>query len=290
MTAPSVTASRGRRLGIALVMLAVLFFTLLDSTAKAMAGSHSMGMLVWARYAFGLGWLLLLMPKGQGLQPFHTARPWVHAARGLLVMASTGFMFASVRHLPLATIYAISFLSPLLVAAMSVPVLGERVRPAQWLAILGGFAGVLVVVRPGMVPVDWTILLPFGMMATYALYQILTRMTGLSDPPLTALLYVTLVGFVAASLALPVSWSAPEPWHWAAFAAMGALGTAGHLCLIKALTIAPASAVSPFTYTQIIWATLVSVLWFGQMPDAPTLAGGAIVVASGLWLMRAGTR
>jgi drug/metabolite transporter (DMT)-like permease len=278
------------RLGIPLALLAVLCFTLLDGTAKAMADGHHMAMLVWARYAFGLGWLLLLMPKGRGLGVLATDRPLVHVARGLLVMASTGFMFAAVRHLPLATIYAIAFLSPLIVAILSVPVLGERVRPAQWLAILGGFAGVLVVVRPGMVALDWTILLPFAMAATYAGYQILTRVTGLEDPPLTALLYMTLVGFATSTLSLPVAWTTPEPWDWAVFAAMGAFGTMGHLCLIKALTVAPASVVSPFTYSQIVWATLVGALWFGQPPDAPTLAGAAIVIASGIWLMRAGGR
>ncbi|MGQ9367835.1 DMT family transporter [Azospirillum sp. ST 5-10] len=284
----STTAAAANRpeVGIPLALLAVLCFTLLDSFGKALGGAHAMPMLVWARYAFGLAWLLLLIPRGSGVSVLRTARPWVHVARGLLVMTATGFTFAAVRHLPLATFYAIAFLSPLLVALLSVVVLRERVTLVQWGAILAGFAGVLIVVRPGLIPLDWTILLPFGMAASYALYQILTRLTGVSDPPVTALFYMTLVGFVTASAVLPLSWEWPGPSSWAAFVVMGALGTVGHLFLIKALAAAPPSVVSPFTYSQMVWAVLIGIVWFDQAPDPATLAGAAVIIASGLWLMR----
>ncbi|MBI1206571.1 MAG: EamA family transporter [Azospirillum sp.] len=290
MTLPPPSSPDRPELGIPLMLLTALCLTLLDSCAKSVTGQVSLPMIAWARYTSSAVILLLAVaPRHSVVGLLRTRRLGLHMLRGLTLVGATLFIFASVKYLPLTDTYAITFVTPMLVAVLSVPILGERVRPAQWLAIFSGFAGVLVVIRPGFGSITWPVVLPLLMASSYAIYQVLTRITGFTDPPLTALLYTNLFGAVVLSIAAPFFWSWPAPETWAALIGTGLLGTIGHLCLIKALSVAPASLLAPFSYSQILWGLLIGYLWFGNRPDPATLIGAALVVASGLWLGRLGT-
>lgn len=271
--------------GIALMLVAVLSFTVLDTIAKLLVETYEVPMVVWARYAFNLLLMLAFVPrKGMGL--VRTDRLGIQVLRGLMLVGATASMFAAVRFLPLADVYAISFVSPLLVALFAVPLLRENVEPSQWAAILLGFVGVVIALKPSFSAFDWTTLLPLSMASFYALYQILTRFVGAREDPLTTLFYTALVGTVAMTAVLPLFWDRPTKGAWATMAAMGAVGLVGQLCLIRAFTFAKASLLSPLVYTQIVWAAVIGFVVFNTAPSAATLAGAAIVAGSGAILLR----
>jgi drug/metabolite transporter (DMT)-like permease len=159
----------------------------------------------------------------------------------------------------------------------------------RWLAILMGFAGALLVVRPGWATMNPGVLLAFGCAAAYALYQISTRIVREAEP-MVSLLYGGLVGMVVLTLMVPFAWRRPSPSEWLLLAAIGALGALAHLLLILALQRGEASRVSPFSYLQLLWATLASFLVFGDVPKPVTLLGALLVAGSGLWIYRLGSR
>jgi drug/metabolite transporter (DMT)-like permease len=236
-------------------------------------------MLVWARYFFHVLVIVALFPRRfPGL--LRTGQVGVQLGRSVLLLAATVLNFLALYWLPLGEVAAITFTSPILVAALAVPVLGERVGAARWLAILGGFAGALLIIRPGAGAVNTGALLAFGCAVAYALYQISTRVVREAEP-MASLLYGGLVGMVALSLLVPLAWRAPTALEWLRLAAIGVIGAAGHLLMIVALRRAEASRVSPFIYLQLVWAMLSTVLVFGVTPRPTTLLGAAIVVGSG---------
>ena len=154
---------------------------------------------------------------------------------------------------------------------------------ARVLSVLAGFAGVLLIVRPGFRDIDWPLLLPIGGALLWALYQILTRLCARQDSPGTSLIWSALVAFVATTFVGPLDWRWPTPAAWALMVVIALMGAASHYALIKALDYAEAGAVQPYSYTLLVWATLLGALVFGDVPDGWTIAGAAIVVASGLY-------
>ena len=280
-----VTAGERPLLGIGLMLLAVLSFTCLDATAKYGTGETSVPMLVWGRYAFNLLFMAAFLPWLGVRGLIRTTYPIYQAARAVLLVLATASMFTAVKLLPLAETYAISFISPLIVAALSAPLLGERVGGRRWGAIVVGFAGVLIVIRPGDAALGWVAIFPLLMATFYAIYQIMTRALSTSDGAVPTLFYTVLVGSLATSVALPAFWEPPSIKTLGLMVAMGALGLCGQLMLICALLLAPASLVSPFVYTQIVWACGVGYLVFGDIPDVTTLVGAVVVIASGVLLL-----
>ena len=177
---------------------------------------------------------------------------------------------------------AINFAAPLIVTAMSIPFLGEKVGIRRWCAILVGFIGVLVIVRPGLGVMHWAAILPLCTAFCYACYQIMTRIATRTEDTRTSLFWTSAVGVVVMSLVVPFFWTQPDAQGWALMLATGALFGFGHYLLIRAFEIAPISVLSPFLYTQIIWATLLSIVLFSEFPDHYSIVGGVIVIASGL--------
>jgi drug/metabolite transporter (DMT)-like permease len=209
----------------------------------------------------------------------------VQAARSTLLMGATVTNFAALAFMPLGDVAAITFLSPIMVAGLAVLMLRERVEALRWLAILTGFAGALLVVRPGGAEVNVGALLALACAACYALYQVSTRIVREAEP-IVSLLWGGLGGLVVMSAVVPWHWVAPTPRDWLLLALVGALGSIGHLLVILALQRGEASRVAPFNYVSLIWATLASFLVFGDVPRWSTLAGAAVIVGSGLWLWR----
>ncbi len=272
--------------GIGLMVLAVFLFTLMDTIAKSLTQSYPVQQTVWGRYFFQFAWMLLLIPHLGLRELVRTRRLGVHIGRGLLLALATLCLFAAISLVPLADAYTIGFTAPLFVTILSIPMLGEQVGWRRWTAVLVGFAGVLIVIRPGLGSMHWAMLLPLVTALCFALYQILTRRVG-GEPGESAfamLFYLAIVGTMVTSVIAPFYWQPIAPTDWGWMIAMGGLGAFGHLVLIRALACAPASLMAPFTYTQIVWALILGYLLFGDLPDVWMLLGCAVIVGSGLFV------
>lgn len=271
--------------GLVLMCAAVFCFAFLDATAKWLSQSYPTEQIVWTRYTGGLLFALAYAWHSMGLRVFRTGRPWLQVLRGALLVACTALNFLALRFLPLADVLAVLFTSPLFTCALSVPLLREKVGWRRWSAIGVGFLGVLVIIRPGFAEVHWAVFLALASAFFGALYNIATRVVAKHDHPKVSLVYVSLVGAVIATPGIAFGWSDPQGWDWGLFLLLGLFGGTGHLLLISAFAAAPASTLAPFSYTQILWTTILGYLLFDRLPDLWTVGGIAIVIASGLYLL-----
>ena len=284
----SSVAAAGRpqnvRRGILLMISAIFLFGIMDTVVKVLTQDYEVLQVVWARFTFHALIFLVVFSGMRMRDLFATRRPGLQIARSFLLMIATMFFFTALSHLPLADAISIGFVSPLLVTAFAIPILGEKVGIRRWAAILVGFAGVLVIIRPGLGVMHWAAVLPLGMATCFAMYQILTRIAGRTEDARTSQVWASAVGVVVLSCIAPFVWTPPTLAGWALMAAAGLCGGLGHYILIKAYEIAPASILSPFVYTQLIWMIIAGYIIFGDFPDVWTLTGGMIVIASGLYI------
>lgn len=272
--------------GILLFMLALMLFALLDATSKHLTATFAVPLLVWARYALHFVIMLVFVAPSMRLQLVRTDNLALQVVRALALVGTTGFAMMAFRSMPLAEATAVLFLSPLLVTLLAGPFLGERIGAGRWAAVVVGFAGVILIARPGGALTLAGVLWALAGAACYAAYQLLTRRLSHAEHPLTLLFYTALVGTAVMSLALPWFWFdfTPSPLQWLQIASLGFYGGVGHFILIRAFRLAPASTLTPFGYTQLIWAGLLGWLVFGHIPDALSAAGMVVIAASGLWL------
>jgi drug/metabolite transporter (DMT)-like permease len=282
LTEPRSTVLRGALL----MCLAVSLFPFLNASSKLLTADYSIAQIVWARFAGHLLFMLLAFLPLRGWRLLIAHRPALQVGRSVLLLSATGFFIAGIGGVPLATASAIIFTTPIIVTALSGPLLGERVTAQRWAAVLLGFAGVLVVIRPGgdlpLVPAACIT----GSAACYALYQIVTRRSGSHDTAETGIVYAALVGTAVMSV-LVVLFGFRLPANLrdvALLAALGLFGGVGHYLLIQAFRFAPASLLSPLGYAELINATLLGYLVFGNVPDAFTWLGAGIIIASGIYL------
>ena len=271
--------------GILMIMTAVAMFTCMDTTAKYLSRFYPVPGIVWARYAFHLLFLVLILGPRMGLGLVRTKHPWLQIARGTLLAASSLFFFSALKFMPIAEASSISFIAPVLVTVLGVLLLKETVEPARWVAVAAGFIGVLIIIRPGSGIFSWVALLPLGTAASFANYQILTRRLAGVDSPYTTLFYSGLVGTVMLAVVLPFDWVTPKTFiHALMFAAIGFIGGLSHLILIRAYDQAAVSTLAPFSYTQLIWVMLSGYLVFGDFPDHWSLIGIAVIISSGIYI------
>jgi drug/metabolite transporter (DMT)-like permease len=272
--------------GIVLLMLSLMLFATLDATGKHLSATLPVPLLVWARYGVHLLLMLLFVAPTMRARLVKTRRLRLQLLRAALLLATSLFALSALRHLPLAEGTAITFIVPFLVTALSVPLLGEKVGAGKWLAVAIGFAGMLLIVRPGTEIEGAGIALAWAAALCYAFYQIMTRKLAATDNSFTTLFYTALVGTAVMTATLPWFWVEREitDTQLALMLSMGLSGGIGHFLLIRAFHHAQASTLTPFTYVQLIWATLLGWLVFGQFPDQWSLAGMAVIAASGLWM------
>ena len=281
-----VTPAPAPLVGIALMCLAVMSFALTDTTAKWLSAHINVLIVVWARYVIHFALSLLVFNPWTVPGLMRTNRPGLQIVRSALLFATTALNFTALQFLQLDQTVSIMFSIPFFVALFAGPLLGERVGLERWLAIIVGFAGILLVVRPGAGGIHPAAILSLVAAATYALYSITTRMLARTDASKTTLFYTALVGSVVASIPLPFVWETPrDPAVIGAMIGLGAVAGAGHFVLILAHARAPAATLAPYIYTQILSMIGLGWLVFGQVPSLWTLAGAAIVIASGTYLL-----
>lgn len=272
--------------GIALMCLAVMSFALTDTAAKWLSGHINVLIVVWARYVIHFALSLLVFNPWSVPGLMRTTRPLLQFSRSALLFTTTALNFTALQFLQLDQTVSIMFSIPFFVALFAGPLLGERVGFQRWMAILAGFCGILLVARPGAGGIHPAAFLCLGAAATYALYSITTRMLARTDSSRTTLFYTSLVGSIAASIPLPFVWETPrDPAVLGVMLGLGMVAGAGHFVLILAHARAPAATLAPYIYTQILSMITLGWLVFGQVPSGWTLAGAAIVIASGAYLL-----
>jgi len=268
--------------GIALVVTAMACFATLDTTAKLVSASVPLLMGIWFRYCFQALMTTLVVVPRFGVAVLKTQHPRFQILRGLLLLISSFFAFSSLLYLPVADFTAIGSLVPLIITLLAARMLGEQVSKRRWVLVLGGFAGAMLIIRPGGANFIWPMLLPLGAVVTYSWFQLLTSHMVKTENPLTMHLYTGWVGTLVPSLMLPFVWVNPTQKELGMLLLVGALGTVGHYLLILAYKRSPASNLTPYLYAQIVFAMLGGWLVFNQVPDSWALAGIALIAACGV--------
>ncbi|MGF1475394.1 MAG: DMT family transporter [Geminicoccaceae bacterium] len=270
--------------GIAWMVLAMALLASMDAASKILVQTYSVFQLLWIRHLVLLGLLLTIRgPRLVGTL-FESRRPVLQTVRVTALLVEMAMFMWAVRYLPLADTHALLAVSPLVVTALAWPILGEPVGLRRWFAVLVGFVGVLIIIRPGFGVFQLAALIPLAGAALWAGYQVMTRLVSRTDGADTAFVYLAVAGSILPGLLMPWVWITPQSLsHWLLFGLISLLGAGGHACLLTALRTAPAAGLQPFSYTLLIWAALWGLLIFGHFPDSLTIAGAALVVGSGLY-------
>ncbi|MHC5348523.1 DMT family transporter [Metapseudomonas furukawaii] len=275
--------------GILLVVLATFLFAGHDALSKYLGGLYPVIMVVWARYLVHTLLMAGIFLPRAGLRVLRSRRPGLQVLRALSLLSTSLLFTAGLQFIPLAEATAVNFLAPVLVTALSVPLLREKVSLVQWLAVVMGFIGVLVIVHPGGELFTPAILFPLGSALGFCFYQLLTRKLAAHDSPTTSNFFAGLCNTLVMSALVPFFWQLPNWEGWLLLLALGAAGMTAHLLLTQAFRHAPPALLAPFGYCQIVFAGLLGFLVFSHTPEASTLAGIAIICLSGLgaaWMQR----
>jgi len=272
-------------LGISLVILAVFFFACLELSAKLASAYMPPVQAVWARYMVHLLIMVIFLGPTLGRKLFRTQRLRLQVTRSVLLALTTMCQFTGLKYLQMAELTVINFAAPFMVAALAGVMLGERPGLHRWGAIIVGFLGVLVVIRPGIVDIHWAYFVVLAGTVGIALYLLTTRMVSRVDGAITSLFFTALIGAIVLSMALPFVWQTPsEPEGWLLMLAVGVFGAVGHFIFILGTKYAQGSLLAPFMYVQIVWSVLFGFIVFGDLPDIYTWTGAAVVIASGIYL------
>jgi drug/metabolite transporter (DMT)-like permease len=284
---PGKSEARERLVGILLVVVSASCFGLVDGISKLLADTNSVGQIVWARYALALPILIATTRPAKLPTLFRTGQPGLQILRGLMPIVISITMVLAVRHLPLAEATVILFAAPLLVVALSVPFLGERVRLSSWIAVTIGFAAVLVVARPGFGELSRYAVFPLIAAVFYAGLQLITRQVAASgERSDTTLAWTLLTGIVVSSPFAAMFWEPLDGRGWLLMLSLGATFGVAQLMMIRGYAHAPAALLAPLAYVQIASAVVVSIVLFHVMPDGWTLLGIIMIAGSGIYVAR----
>ena len=273
-------------IGVLLQLAALALFVAMDSLVKLLTTEFAVPQLMWARFLVGFLVMAVFIRLATGQLPWRSKAPGLQALRSLLLAGCNLLFSSALVVIPLADATAIGFASPLFTVALAAFWLGERVSLRRWAGVILGLIGVMIALRPPFLSGgDWppaAALLPLGTALLFAVYQILTRRLAAVDNPHTTILHTGFAASILTSLAQPFVWTWPGGGDWLMLLALGVLGGAGHGLLVLAFARAPASLLSPLSYSQLLWALLAGVLVFGDMPQPLALLGMAVIVAGGV--------
>jgi drug/metabolite transporter (DMT)-like permease len=275
------------RKGILLMVATTLVFAAQDGLSRHLAEAANVMMVVMVRFWFFGAFVCLLAARAPGglRGAVATRYPAIQVLRGVLLAAEVCVMVLGFVHLGLIEAHAVFTCYPLLVAALSGPVLGERVGWRRWAAVGVGFLGVLVILRPGVAVFSPWALVPLAAAAMFALYGLLTRYVARADAASVSFFWTGVSGCVAMTLAGLWFWQPMGARDWALMALLCGMAALGHWLLIRAYAVAEASAVQPFAYLQLVWASAIGILVFGEVVELPVVAGAALVVLAGLFTL-----
>ncbi len=283
---PSESDSANRNLrGLMLLGAGFFLFALVDAMAKIMTETVHPLQIVWFRQ-MGLVSVAVLLLATKGLSLLKTRRPVLQIVRGATAVMSAICFVTAIRYVPIADAVAVSFVAPFLVTVLGAVFLGEKVGKHRWSAVVLGFVGALIVIRPGMGVFDPAIFLVLAAVGFFATRQILSRILAASDRTSTTLIYTGLSSFLLLSVPLPFVWENPDGLGTVLFLlAMAALAAAGEILIIRAFEVAEVVVIAPMHYSLMIWATFYGWLIFDQLPDRWTWVGTAIIFATGIYLI-----
>ena len=260
-------------------------FAVGDAIAKLLVQELPAMQVNWGRFAFMVPFLALAIHPRRWPALARSAAPGLQVLRAVMPLLSSLFLILGIATVPLADATAILFTSPFFVLVLSILFLGERVGVRRWASVVVGFFGMLVILQPGAgggVLGGWLVVVSA---ATFAVFHIVTRIIAGRDTPLQMLVWTAVLAAVAASAVMPFVWIAPSASQWVLLVASGTISTIGHGCYAMAFARAQASAIAPLIYTQLVWATLLGFLVFGDLPGASTVVGAAIIVGAGLFII-----
>src|SRR5436309_6203116 len=271
-----------RLAGIGLMLLSIFMFSFGDALGKFMVATYSVGQLLWLRACAAL---LVLLPViwRQRAEFSRIERPWLQLLRVTLSTLVVAAFFLATVYLPLADVITYYLAAPIFVTALSGIVLGERVGWRRWTAILVGFCGVVIALRPSSQTVSWPAMIALGGSLSFALLMLITR--SLRATPDIVLASSQFGGtFLLGAVLSPFGWVTPSAGSLVLFSAAGCISVSALLCVNRSLKLAPASIVAPYQYSMLVWAIMFGYLVFGDMPSIATLAGAAIIIGAGLYI------
>jgi drug/metabolite transporter (DMT)-like permease len=270
-------------LGVLFMCAACALFPIMNGIVKLLAATYDPAQIVWFRVTLHLVLVALVFLPRLGLSLFRTRHIGSQVVSSVSMLLSTLLFFFAVKNVGVAEAISVSFVGPVLVVLLAWPLLGERISAIGFMAVVLGFAGVLVVIRPGSSVFQWSSVLLVGSATAYAIYQITIRRLAGIDHPATTILYSVLLGTVLMSALVPFVWKTPVGMSdWLLLCSLGAFGGLGHYCVARAMTYAAANFLAPFHYTQMIGSVIVGYLMFGEVPDVYTWMGTALIVGGGL--------
>ena len=267
-------------------LLAWVMLPIMDGFAKYLSADLPVLQITWARYFFTVVFTLPIMFFFFRENLVWTDKPKLQFIRGLILLTANIFFFYAISVISLAEALTLAFVAPLIVTAFSPIFLGEKVGFRRWSAVIIGFIGSMVVIRPGFVEINLASLAALGTGVMYGFYLIITRKLSSSDNPLLTLLLTGVVGAIIISFVMPFVWIKPTLNQWSMMAAIGIFACVGHLFIILSLKYADASKLAPFSYFEIVTNIIIGYYFFSDFPDKWTFLGLFIIILSGIYISR----
>ena len=267
-------------------LLAWVMLPIMDGFAKYLSSDLPVLQITWARYFFTVAFTLPVMFFFFRKNLVWTDKPKLQLIRGLILLTANVCFFYSISIISLAKALTLAFIAPLIVTAFSPIFLGEKVGFRRWSAVIIGFIGSMVVIRPGFVEINLASLAALGTGVMYGFYLIITRKLSSSDNPLLTLLLTGVVGAIIISFVMPFVWVKPTLNQWSMMAAIGIFACVGHLFIILSLKYADASKLAPFSYFEIVTNIIIGYYFFSDFPDKWTFLGLFIIILSGIYISR----
>jgi drug/metabolite transporter (DMT)-like permease len=277
-------------LGIGCAVVGIAFMATLDATAKFLGEGYGVVQLVFFRNFFGLLFVLAPLARSGGFSVLRSQHPLFHGLRAAFALGATFSFFIGLQFMPLAEAFAITFTAPIFITVLSIPVLGETVGLRRWTAVVVGFVGVVILLRPGSDTLRVEALLPLTAALCYAFVMLLSRKLSQRESITSVLVWTAVIGSLVSGAALPFDWVPPTPPDWALFILLGLLGSLTMWFMTLAYRHAPAAVVAPFDYTILLWGLLIGWLVWHELPDPQIWPGAAILVACGLYITHRETR
>jgi drug/metabolite transporter (DMT)-like permease len=284
-TAPQATAK-----GILLMLLSLFMLTCSDAVTKWLGADYPPGQIICFRAVFSLLPIVIMIAFRGGIPSLAIANRRGQAWRAFYFAVGTSLIAISMIKLPIADAAAILYAGPLIITALAVPMLKERVGWRRWIAITIGFAGIIVMLRPTPSAIQWLGLLPLAAAFCSSMRDIYARRLATSESANSMMLWSAVATVLIGGVSLPFAWTTPLPIDWGFLVASGTLIGVAHYLMIEAYRISEAATVAPFKYSGILWAVLFGYFFWNDIPDAFILSGGALVIASGLYILHRETQ